>query len=428
MTTDPRAFLAADRGRRDQRGGAHRSGRARAGACSAPWCSRAAVADDAATSLVVERFAAAAPALAARLGIDPAHVDAIPAVRVRSAVPRTLGVVAASERALAPLTAAAARSGWRVVSASAATTDPLAMTALLLDPAVDGVLAGAGDPPGADERGAITELPSLVAAVAARQPDRLVILAGAMAEGVAAFGDATARDGETLLAPAARERRRRGAAARAARPSSPPPPTMPDAPSAAAAASLAELLDRRIEIIEIGFDGGLRARAEPGGPGEPPSTDVAMVPAARLVPADPDDAAVDRVLGWATTSTDRHRLRDRMRELRIAPWSDATGDGIAFRLASVRAALGRLAEATPEFAAGPPPDLVIAAGGAWATMTPGSVALAINDVIRRPGAPAIRDRPRAAPRRRWLDPRRRRTARGPRRHGRRPARPDRDAS
>ena len=114
-----------------------------------------------------------------------------------------------------------------------------------------------------------------------------------------------------------------------------------------------------------------------------------MVPAARLVPADPDDAAVDRVLGWVTTASDRHRLRDRMRELRIAPWSDATGDGMAFRLAALRAALGRLAEATPEFSAGPPPDLVIAAGGAWSTMTPASVALAINDVIRRPGATAF---------------------------------------
>ena len=348
----------------------------------------AAVADDAATRLVVERFAAAAPGLAARLGIDPAHVDAIPAVRVRSAPARTLGVVAASERALAPLAAAAARSGWRVVSASAATTDPLAMTALLLDPAVDGVLVGAGDPPGADERGALTELTSLVAAVAARQPDRLVILAGAMAEGVAAFGDATARDGETLLAPAAHEGAA-GAPLRELLTEIAFPADDARRAIGAAAASLAELLDRRIEVVEIGFDGGLRARSSPGGPGEPPTTDIAIVPEARLVPADPDDAAVDRVLGWATMTTDRHRLRDRMRELRIAPWSDATGDGMAFRLAALRAALGRLADATPEFAAGPPPDLVIAAGGAWSTMTPASTALAINDVLRRPGATAF---------------------------------------
>jgi hypothetical protein len=387
VTSDPRAFLAADHG------GAT-SGAALIGRVGHAWrllgsvALPAAVGDAAAAALVVERFAAAAPSLATRLGIDPAHVDAIPMVRVRSAAPRTLGVVAASERALAPLTAAAARSGWRVVSASAATTDPLAMTALLLDPAVDGVLAGAGDPPGADERGAIAELTSLVAAVAARQPDRLVILAGGMADSVGAFGDASARDGETLLAPAAREGAA-GAPLRELLTELAAPADDARRAIGAATASLAELLDRRIEVIEIGFDGGLRARSAPGGPGEPPSTDVAMVPAARLVPADPDDAAVDRVLGWVTTASDRHRLRDRMRELRIAPWSDATGDGMAFRLAALRAALGRLAEATPEFAAGPPPDLVIAAGGAWSTMTPASVALAINDVIRRPGATAF---------------------------------------
>ena len=43
---------------------------------------------------------------------------------------------------------------------------------------------------------------------------------------------------------------------------------------------------------------------------------------------------------------DRHRVRDRMRELRIAPWADATGDGLDVRVAAAHAALGRLADAT----------------------------------------------------------------------------------
>ena len=91
MTSDPRAFLAADHG------GAT-SGAALIGRVGHAWrllgsvALPAAVGDAAAAALVVERFAAAAPALAARLGIDPAHVDAIPAVRVRSSTPRTLGV------------------------------------------------------------------------------------------------------------------------------------------------------------------------------------------------------------------------------------------------------------------------------------------------------------------------------------------------
>ena len=78
---------------------------------------------------------------------------------------------------------------------------------------------------------------------------------------------------------------------------------------------------------------------------------MAVVPTAGLAPADPDDAVVDRVLGWPTVVSDRHRLRDRMRELRIAPWADATGDGVALRMAAARAALGRLLDATAGFTA-----------------------------------------------------------------------------
>ena len=103
-------------------------------------------------------------------------------------------------------------------------------------------------------------------------------------------------------------------------------------------------------------------------------------------PADPDDAAVDRVLAWTTVVSDRHRLRDRLRELRIAPWADATEDGVALRMAAARAALGRMVEATPEFATEPAPDLIVAAGGIWSIVPPTAVALALADVLRRPGA------------------------------------------
>ena len=47
-----------------------------------------------------------------------------------------MAVVAASERALAPLVATASRSGWRTVAGSAESIDPLAMTTMLLDAAV----------------------------------------------------------------------------------------------------------------------------------------------------------------------------------------------------------------------------------------------------------------------------------------------------
>jgi hypothetical protein len=384
MRSDPRAFLAIDRG-------AATTGAALIGRIDHAWRLLGSVAlparshPDAAAHLLLARVAAADPELAAHLRVDPERADLLPAVTVTSNPARRLAVVAASERALAPLVAAASRSGWRTVEASAETTDPLAMSRMLLEGETDGILAGAGDPAGADERGALAELTALVAAAAARRPERLVVLAGAMAEGAAAFGDLNARPGETLLAPAARP----GAAgaplrdllAALALP-------VDDARRAlgAAALTLADVLDRRVELIEIGYDGGLRAIAHPAGPSDPGTVDVAIVPTAGLAPADPDDAAVDRVLAWMTVASDRHRLRDRLRELRIAPWSDATADGVALRMAAARAALGRMVEAMPEFATDPAPDLVVAAGGVWSIVPPPAVALTLADVLRRPGA------------------------------------------
>jgi hypothetical protein len=113
---------------------------------------------------------------------------------------------------------------------------------------------------------------------------------------------------------------------------------------------------------------------------------LAVVPAAAVAPDDPTDADVDGVLHWTTVPADRHRIRDRMRELRIAPWSDAAGEGTLFRMAAARAALVRLAAATGHFDDGPVPDLIIAASGVWASVPAPAVSLAHIDVFRRPGA------------------------------------------
>ena len=384
MTSDPRAFLAIDRG-------AATTGAALIGRIEHAWRLLGSVAlparshPDAAAHLLLARVAAADPDLARHLRVDPERPDLLPAVSVSSTPARRMAVVAASERALAPLVAAAARSGWRTVGASVETADPLAMSRLLLEGETDGILAGAGDPAGADERGALAELTALVAAAASRRPERLVVLAGAMAEGAAAFGDLNARQGETLLAPAARPGPA-GAPLRDLLSALALPVDDARRALGAAAITLADVLDRRLELIEIGYDGGFRAAAFPAGPSEPAGVDVAIVPSAGLAPADPDDAAVDRVLAWTTVASDRHRLRDRLRELRIAPWADMTADGVALRMAAARAALARLVEATPEFATDPAPDLVVAAGGVWSIVSPPAIALALADVLRRPGA------------------------------------------
>jgi hypothetical protein len=352
---------------------------------------------DPAIDLLVARAITADPIVAEGLGIIGLPREAIPRLEVRSRRPRRLAVVAASERTLAGLVATAGRSGWRPVGASAESTDPLAMSKLLLDHQIDAIVVGASDPPRADERGAIRELAALVAAVATRRPDVPIILSGAMSEGLDAFGDVSARPGEVVLAPAAVKPApvRPTTVADQVEPTDPLgdlllslalPAEDPRRALGAGVRTLAEVLDRRVEAIVLGHDAGVRAVGIPGAGGKPSTSRLAIVPAAAVAPDDPDDAVIDGVLVWSTVPADRHRVRDRMRELRIAPWSDAAGDGAALRMAAARAALVRLEALTTAFDEAPIPDLIVVASGAWTSVPAPAVSLAHIDVIRRPGA------------------------------------------
>jgi len=340
---------------------------------------------DVALAALLERIRRTDPSLTARLNLDGSGIDGLVRLEVRSNPARMLAVVAATERSLAPLVGAARRSGWRTVAMSAQTTDPLAMTRLLMDGGTDAILVGATDPPAADERSALGELAALVAAVARRRPDRLVVLAGGMAERLAEFSDPANRSGELVLGPAAGigvdGMPLQDLLLELAGPSD-------DARRALGitASTLSDVADRRVELVEIGHDGGVRAFASPATAAGPATLRSAVVPGAGLAPAEVDDDVVDRVLAWSTIASDRHRLRDRMRELRIAPWSDATGDGLDLRVAAAHAALERLLEATSDEAPDHVPDLIVASGGVWASMPPSLVALTLADVMRRPGA------------------------------------------
>ena len=384
MTSEPRAFLTLDSGGATVASAliGHVGGRWRLlGSLALPaGADRGALA-----ALLVGRATAADPGLASSLGLDRTPVDELPRVEVESHRPPHLAVVAGSERALASLVAAASRSGWRTSSASAETTDPLQMSTLLLDPGVNGILVGAADPPAADERRALGELGALVAAAALRRPEIPVILAGGMAGQLHAFGDVTDRPARILIGTAALSGPEGAPLCEllidVALPADDSRRTL-----GAAAASLAEVLDRRIDVVDIGFDGGTRAAAWPGASPDVAELDLAIVPSAALAPAEPDDEVVERVATWSTWTSDRHRLRDRMRELRIAPWADATGEGVALRLAAARAALSCLDRWTPDWADRPAADLVVATGGPWAVTTGPSVALALVDVLRRAGA------------------------------------------
>jgi len=151
-------------------------------------------------------------------------------------------------------------------------------------------------------------------------------------------------------------------------------------------ASLAYVLDRSIEVLEVGLQGGLRARSEPVGEGR-----VAVVSShsclaeASFAPSDPSEEVVDGVMAWSTNTQDRHRLMDRLNDLRLTPWGAAEGDGAVFRLAAAKAAVARLVEATHDITAHPMPALLVAAGGIFSSLPPSVVALALADLVRRPG-------------------------------------------
>jgi hypothetical protein len=389
VTTQPHAFLTIDHGSATvsvaligRAGGAWRL----IGSLAIPTGAEL----DPAVDLLVERTIGTDRAVAEGLGIIGLPREDFPILEVRSRRPRLVAIIAGSERTLAGLMATAGRSGWRTTGASVETTDPLAMTRMLLDVAVEAIVVGAGDPPRADERGAMREIATLAAAVAARRPDVPVVLSGSMSEALDVFGDVSARPGEVVLAPIAQ-------VAKAADPDAADPLgdlllelALPiDDPRRALGTgtrTLAELLDRRVEAIMLGHDAAARAVALPGQGGQPSTVRLAVVPSAAVAPDEPDDAVVDGVMGWSTMPADRHRIRDRMRELRIAPWSDAAGDGAALRMAAARAALVRLAAATSGFDDGPVPDLVVAASGVWTSVPAPAVALAHIDVLRRPGA------------------------------------------
>ena len=384
MTSEPRAFLALD-------AGAATIAASLIGRIAGRWrligsLALPAGADPAAVaSALVDRAVAADPDLAGSIGLRAGIAADLPRLSVASHRPQRLAVVAASERALAPLLAIASRSGWRTVAASAETTDPLAMSRLLLESEVRGILVGAGDPPAADERRGLDELAALVAAVAQRRQDLTVILAGGMAAHLRSFGDVTARPGEVLLGPAAGRGHAGGPLGELLLELALP---ADDARRAlgAGAQTLADILDRRVDVVEIGYDAGSRAGAWPAVGNGGSGLDLAVVSSAALVPDDPDDTFLDGVARWSTLGADRHRLRDRLHELRIAPWADATGDGAALRMAVARVALGHLAASTPGWADRPAADLVVATGGVWAVAPAPAVALALVDVLRRPGA------------------------------------------
>lgn len=387
MSRDPRAFIALDLG-------AATSAAALIGWVAGRWrligslAAPAGVPEHLLVGELVRRAVAADAELADRLDISEAGAEELSRLTARSLPPATIVLLAGSDRAVAELRAAIGRTGWRATGGSPASHDPRELTRLVLRREVRAILLGAGEPAGADERGSLDDLAALAMAAVGRRPDLTVVLAGSMREYQARF-EAGYPEAEVLVAPNALGGSPPGRALAAFLEQLRGRPDDSRAAVGIATLALAGALDRRIEVIEVGFDGGLRARAEPGRGGGPGELEAVVSADGALVPPDPDDATVERVLSWSAASVDRYRLADRLRDLRSAPWSDAGGPGARLRLAAARAAMTRLLAASPEFADRPSPDILVAAGGAFAVAPGPAVALAVADVLRRPGVTQV---------------------------------------
>jgi hypothetical protein len=143
-----------------------------------------------------------------------------------------------------------------------------------------------------------------------------------------------------------------------------------------------------VEILEIGISGAARvvaspARADDGGIAA--TVRIIEVPDAALLRLD-RPGSIDRIDHWFSQGLDRARLRDRLAELAVAPWSDLDGDGAILRGAALRGALERLLESTEPVLGKAGVDLVIGTGGAWSAVPGPAAAHIVADVVRRPGA------------------------------------------
>jgi hypothetical protein len=268
----------------------------------------------------------------------------------------------------------------------------------LLDPDLETLLVGSADPPTVGERGPMADLLAMASAALGRRPDRPeIVLAGGAVDAAERFEGAP-----VIFAPAASPRaevasdplRDLLAGLAAARTDARDTSALPDGRAALArsVASLAALLDRRVELVDVGASASARILADPLGIiGQVVRVDAALAPREAIS----EDAVADRVLAWSTIRADPATLRDRVRNLVIAPWRDAAGDGARLRLAAGRAALARLDDgwrlpATPDgHPADYTADLLIASGGAFAVAPAPAVSLALVDTLRRPGALAL---------------------------------------
>lgn len=322
--------------------------------------------------------------------------------------PRRVLCVATTQRVSEALGRMFAWRGWSVAGhVQASHIDPLVAMTMCLAPGIDAIAVAAGGR-GEEEQRLRARLTPLLAAVLSERSDLPILvcgpsdwpdLAGPTVVVLAAPDTDPGLPDPTLAAVRASIERRD--ATQGAMPAEAPHARLPaeDVPDgrlamAEAVATVATLLDRRVEAVDVGHSGGARLLAGPAGlERQIVTADGALVPT--FVGRGPDarhgavglEAVVEDIAAWSAIRTDPFTLTDRLRNLRLAPWRDAAGDGPRLRLAALRAALLRLDRAWHERPVEDPApgDLVVCCGGAFDAVPPAAAALAVVDGMRAPG-------------------------------------------
>jgi len=163
VSSEPRAFAAVDRGTATV--ATSLVGRVAGhwrllGATAGPLS----VGPDPLIERLRRRLAEADPELARELALDAPHAaTGVPRIESSTVAPPELAVLAATDRHLVPLAAAAAGAGWRVHRVVVDGAEIVPVVAALANPRITAVLAGIGDPPAADERPLVAELTTVLA-------------------------------------------------------------------------------------------------------------------------------------------------------------------------------------------------------------------------------------------------------------------------
>ncbi len=317
-------------------------------------------------------------------------------LEVRSArAPRGV-LVAASPLTGDLLERALSGAGWAVAARFFGPgPDVVAMGEACLDPRVDAVIMGGRDGVEESEQEAAHRLWSRTGSLARFRDDLAVIACGPFAERPEGIPDTRLFSLPAPDAvPSTADSPLRGAAQQVGvHLANRGEPLVADSRTAlrASIASLASILGNRIDGVEIGMAAGSRTLATPDG-----RSRHAILAGAGLLPAEllDDEAVADSLLRWSTLSGDPAARLDALRELTLQPWTRTDDEGIHLRSASVRAALERLTAmwstaATDAAGVVDGADVLVLAGGGFATIPPTDAALAVVDGIRRAGAVTI---------------------------------------